>query len=896
MPNPFASFDTSSPLDQPVETITPYRPTGIAVPNRQPALTNFPYRIAIIGDVPNKDDELQGKPFCGMAGRLLDGLLAKAGIIREACMLGNVCQHPLTDTQLESIESNQLYHEGLEKLKADLDIFKPNICLLLGRAPLYAAMGKATIGNYRGTLFIGQGIFDGIKCVATYHPQSCLRQYDWTAFMWFDIVKCLKESQHSTLSLPIRNLYVNPTVDEVIARLDDINQRQCLTSVDIEGYINSVSCCSFATSESESFIVPFANLDKGSYWQNEDDEIRVWKAFTSVLTNPRVPKVFQNGLYDRFVLAYSYGITVRGNVDDTMLKWAEKWCELEKGLGVQASVLTNEPYYKFERKSDTREAFYSYCCKDSAVTYEINSRLTGLLDEGQRQHYHFNMAALNPMLYMEMRGIRYATAEAKKRQAEIDSLLYSLQARLDTLAGVGVTKTIDRQTLLTKIRETCCYKRDPNTPKKDFVDVYDQLVSLVNKPSPLTDIDIGFINMSCGWSMNIKSPAWKTFLYSTLGLPKQYDTKTKVLTTDYEALLKISKKSPHEAVALALEIGELRTRSQMLSIKADTDGRIRCGYNIVGTETGRITCYTSPTGSGYNLQTIPDSNALKPEGHPLRNGLRSLFTADEGYYLFQCDLSGADGWTVGAHLASLGDPTMLDDLRYGLKPASVICYMLRHGNNSLTGKDRAEVKQLIKEVKKEDWDYFACKCGIWGTCYTMGPRKLSDLVLTLSEGKVIFEESKARTFQQAIFQRYNVHLWHRSMERKLKQKPELLSPNGHRRRFFGRPTDILGQALAHEPQVNTTYATNSAMYKLWTDPANRCQQVDKRKIQLRIEPLHQVHDAIVGQFKIEDTEWAIGKLKSYFNNEIIIAGIPIVIPFGGAYGKSWGELDNEMPK
>jgi hypothetical protein len=61
-------------------------------------------------------------------------------------------------------------------------------------------------------------------------------------------------------------------------------------------------------------------------------------------------------------------------------------------------------------------------------------------------------------------------------------------------------------------------------------------------------------------------------------------------------------------------------------------------------------------------------------------------------------------------------------------------------------------------------------------------------------------------------------------------------------------------------------------------------------VSLRIQPLHQVHDALIGQFKIEDTTWAISRIKQYFANEIVIAGIPITIPFGGSYGESWGNL------
>src|SRR5213075_147148 len=128
-------------------------------------------------------------------------------------------------------------------------------------------------------------------------------------------------------------------------------------------------------------------------------------------------------------------------------------------------------------------------------------------------------------------------------------------------------------------------------------------------------------------------------------------------TTDYLALITLVKKATTQlqksTLDVAITIGELRTRSQMLAIHADRDGRIRAGYNIVGSETGRITCYTSPTGSGYNLQTLPNEDPLKEVGHPLHLGMRDLVIADEGCYLGKCDLKGADGWTVGAHLNRL---------------------------------------------------------------------------------------------------------------------------------------------------------------------------------------------------------------------------------------------------
>jgi hypothetical protein len=332
----------------------------------------------------------------------------------------------------------------------------------------------------------------------------------------------------------------------------------------------------------------------------------------------------------------------------------------------------------------------------------------------------------------------------------------------------------------------------------------------------------------------------------------------------------------------------------------DSDSRVRTSYNLVGTVTGRITSSKAQTGSGGNLQTMPDKDKSRPENHPLRNGMRDLFIADPGHHFFNCDLKGSDGWTIGAHLARLGDSTMLDDLRAGIKPAARICYMIRKGLHVFKGLSRPEIKELLKEVKGDDWDYFALKVAIWGMCYLMGPDLLSDGIFEESDGKVLLSRNDVHEFKAAVFKGYSIKLYHDWMARQLSHKPELTSASGNTRRFFGHPRDILGEALATEPQNNTTYATNLAAYRLWMDPDNRINDGSKLvyapngtsiTVPFRIEPLHQVHDSLNGQFRWEDTEWAVAKIKSYFDNPLMIAGMKITIPFEGKYGPSWGQLD-----
>lgn len=157
------------------------------------------------------------------------------------------------------------------------------------------------------------------------------------------------------------------------------------------------------------------------------------------------------------------------------------------------------------------------------------------------------------------------------------------------------------------------------------------------------------------------------------------------------------------------------------------------------------------------------------------------------------------------------------------------------------------------------------------------------------------EHHAGRRLQEMYFSRYTgVRTWHAWAQSKLVADGTLTSASGHTRVFFGRRFgkdihDTVKQFLADEPQQNTTWATNLAMLRLWNDPDNR-----RPDGSLVIEPLHQVHDALCGQWPISCREWARAKVRSYFDNTLTIAGMKITIPFDGAFGPSWGNLPNPL--
>jgi len=889
------------------------------VPNRFPTIPSH-LRIALIGEAPGAEEVRKDEPFVGASGRFLSALLSRAGIQREACFLGNVCQHQPEGNEIAAFEwDGDEIQSGLIALMTDLHNFKPNIVVCLGGTPLHYFKNNnipprktkqkgrfvfkwpcpPTI--WRGSLF--QSVL-GYKTLATIHPAYCLpnRCPEDAPLLQFDLRKAVREGASASLNLPKRRFDLEADANAICWKIDALEKldKQPI-AIDIEGYIGAMSCVSIATSKDFGFIIPFFNKDYSSPF-NPRDEARIWRSFARLMENPDVPKILQNSLYDRFVLHYSYGIRVRGVVDDTMLKWWELYAELEKALSVQASICTDEPYYKGERTSQDDKTFFEYCCKDSAVTYEINSVLQARVHGTSLTHYRLNVALLNPLLYMELRGIFYNAPAASVRRADVRTQMFEHQARLNGLTG-RFLKT--RAELNQRALEIFHYKKafpdDVGTERnvrKPEIDNARRFQSLLHDPTP-TLSTLGEIEDLLKLSLNVDSKTqFPPFLYNELGLPPQYDDKKEepTLTTDYEALIKlvkIAEKTRLDCVEIlrhCIELRSLDTRQTMLSISADNDKRVRCGYNLVGSDTGRITCYTSPTGSGYNLQTIPKQD-------------RDLFLADEDCWLFQCDLSGADGWTVAAYCAMLGDNTMLDDYGYGLKPAKILVLSLR--GVEVDFNDRAALKEASKKVSSEAWDYFGMKRVQHGCSYLEGPRRVSNQILTDSEGKFILEEAECKLLRDKFFfKRYpGIQKWHRWMENKIRERPTLIAASGQVRHFFGQFDKILPKAVAFEPQANTTYATNLAMYKLWTDPENRIQPIrlslpreasehDARSA-LRIEPLHQVHDALVGQFRKADTAWAVGKINEWFDNPLYIAGQKITIPFDGGYGSSWGQAGDE---
>lgn len=138
-------------------------------------------KIMFIGEGPGADEDLQGIPFVGKAGKLMDKAFEGVGIKREEVYIANIvkCRPPNN--------RNPEYEEAdacKEYLESQINLVKPEIVVLLGSIALKNILGKEYgITSSRGKWFEK----DGIRYLPTFHPAALLRDETKKIDFWNDL-------------------------------------------------------------------------------------------------------------------------------------------------------------------------------------------------------------------------------------------------------------------------------------------------------------------------------------------------------------------------------------------------------------------------------------------------------------------------------------------------------------------------------------------------------------------------------------------------------------------------------------------------------------------------------------------------------------------------------------
>ena len=149
-------------------------------------------KIMFIGEGPGADEDQQGIPFVGKAGKLMDEALRALEIKREDLYIANIVKcRPPQNRNPEQEEINAC----IDYLRCQVKLVKPEIIVLLGNVAL-----KAILGNeYSITSARGKWIEkNGIKYMPTFHPAALLRDPTKKIDFWQDLKEACKKSKKGT--------------------------------------------------------------------------------------------------------------------------------------------------------------------------------------------------------------------------------------------------------------------------------------------------------------------------------------------------------------------------------------------------------------------------------------------------------------------------------------------------------------------------------------------------------------------------------------------------------------------------------------------------------------------------------------------------------------------------
>lgn len=699
-------------------------------------------------------------------------------------------------------------------LATEINRTKPTLIIALGDLALWATTGENSVSKFRGSLETLQGDMYSHSCkvIATYHPSQILKVWEWRWLAVRDLQRAFSESHSKEYCDPDLHIKIAPTflqalevLQGLLIKADNCENTFLKLSSDVETISRHISCLGLAWSSKDAIVIPFVKAGYQSFYSLEE-EVTLIGLIADIHTHPNIKLIGQNFSYDiqHMVRSWLFLPVVKG---DTMLMQHAILPGTAKDLSMLASLYALHYQYWKDELTDYRtlpddlEKFWLYNGKDVCYTFEIHEALESIV------------ARL---------GFTSQSAFLHRLNAHVIRMM---------VRGVAIDQT-EKQRLILALQ-------------------------------PEIEVRQKRINYLAGRELNISSPKQMSdFFYNDLKMKVVRNRKTYQPTTDKTALSLFGQREPilkplTDLIEETRSIGVFMSTFVMMPL--DIDKRMRCNYNVGGTETFRFSSSQNAFGSGGNLQNIPkgsEDEDLAPNAFFFPN-LRKMFIPDPGFTLFDVDLAGADAQVVAWEAED-------DDLKAKFRSGEKI--------HALNAKDIYGV--LAGPDGKRAPYYKMAKMGCHLTNYGGGAN-----VLSKSCGMTVHE---AELFQRKWFALHpGIKTWHEETLNNLFTKREVRNKFGFRRYFFDRIEGLLPEALAWIPQSTVALIINHALCNISENPTLNS---------LSVQLLMQVHDSLVGQFP---------SCNQYLSLPIIRQCLRVTVPYDDPLvigtsldlsEQSWGDL------
>jgi len=563
--------------------------------------------IMFVGEAPGYNEMVQGQPFVGRAGKVLDKMLSVMGLWRADVRLENAvrCKPPdnRDPNKHEMVACKPYLDDTIVKLK-------PKLIVTLGHIPLETLLGFKTITAGRGVHKLEVENRSGEKhvcwCCSTYHPAAVSRNWGLLESVLCDIERFLTfKDQPITASVPpFQPIYRILTVEDMVKLAATTTGRIFSLDLETTGFHwrrDKILCAGFCDVEVSLqemvYILPLHGYATTKlcteYWTPEDKAI-VLAAFKKFLSNNRF--FGHNIKFDfRFLLAQ---LGVELDIEfDTML--AHHTLDENSPHDIYYCAAT---YLGIDRWDNNLKAYLP----NSKVPY---SRVPNVV---LWEYLSKDVASCKLLREVFLRRL--------KKENLLDFYKEFVVPMITALVHVESRGILLDLSLLDVLSEQLT---------SDIEDKTEQLFKLTGK-------------------FNYRSvQQLRTILFEQLHFPTIKKTPTGAPSTDKEILERYQnldffcsgdKTRFREAANVPRLLLELRGLENDLSrFKSDAglkasvwaDGRIHSNFNIHGTRNGRL------SSSEPNIHTLPRAGAL--EGMA-----RLLFTAPKDWKILEADYSQAE--------------------------------------------------------------------------------------------------------------------------------------------------------------------------------------------------------------------------------------------------------------
>lgn len=778
----------------------------------------------IVGEAPGEEETRKGEPFVGASGQELSRMLHEAGIMRSQCFLTNVSKERPTgndiglflamrkmDITAQHVKVRDKYVtkeivNGISQLRTEIEMCRPNVIIAFGNLALWALTGHWGITSWRGSLLttdLELGLDYRPKVIPTYHPAAVLRVWPWRPIVLNDLRRAKTQADYSQVIRAEYKFVVRPSYATALTHLQFILQAldkaPLKLATDIETRAGHIACIGFAWSKHEAICIPLMCVERPEgYWPIEEEASLCFLMY-KILTHSNLENIGQNFIYDaQYIFRHWHFIPKLSR--DTMTAQHACFSMMQKGLDFLSSMYCEDHVYWKDDSKDWdpkvgEDQLWIYNCTDAVRTFEIDEvEQKTVKTLGLQEPHDFQQSLYTPVLATMNRGIK---PDVKRRGAYAMFLM-------DEIA-----------------------KRESR------------------------------INHIVGRPFNVRSPKqMQELFYQELNMRPIFNRKTRTLTCDDEALRALANREPLVR-PLVQSIAELRSLGVFLStfVQAplDHDGRIRCSFNISGTETYRFSSSKNAFGSGLNLQNIPSGDEEDAESLDLQlPNIRQLFIPDDGCEFFDTDFNSADLRIV------------VWESDEGEMKA-----MLREGADIYTevGKEFYHDPGFTKSDPRRN-KFFKPFCH--GTHYLGTAKGLAERL-----GISVHEADKT---QQWYFGKFpGIKKWHKRVIDQVTKRHMVENIWGYRCYFFDRiEGTIFNQAVAWIPQSTIAVLVNKAYARIHKEVS-------------QVEVLLQVHDSLAGQYRVTMRDAAKARIMDCFKIALPYAD-PLVIPAGiKTSTKSWGD-------